>query len=282
VNGKKEEGVYKILGPFQFSPDGQHTAYGAVRLKAGFASSKAFGTVVVDGKESGQYEVRATGTVTTGPQPLDSFHDSVSSPVYSLDGRHLVYIAQFALGRAVVVVDGKPGPEFSQIIVEPALSRDGEHMGYLAMQDKVLVQVLNGKVTALGDVVPAKSFSFAESAEISPDGLHLGSIVTKTGFGYTAGSTHARRRMLVDGKPEKEYDCMEMSPLMFSSDSLHHAYFVKGIKGRNEKSLFVVDGFEGPLYDSIPAGVSFRFQGPVITFVGLRDGVRYRISQQAP
>jgi hypothetical protein len=69
---------------------------------------------------------------------------------------------------------------------------------------------------------------------------------------------------------------------MFSPDSLHHAYFVKRIKGRNEKSMFVVDGFEGPPYDGIPTDVPFRFQGPVITFIGLRDGVLYRVSQQAP
>jgi hypothetical protein len=287
VNGKMEAASYMVLGPFVFSPDGQHTAYGAATFKSGFVAGRALGTVVVDGKESGHYEVQALGnaqgTVKIGPKKrLQPSFASVSSPEYSLDGRHLVYIGQLGLGRAMVVVDGQPGAEFAQIIDEPVLSPDGQHMGYLAMRNRELVQVLDGRVTGLGDLVPEKSFSFAGLARISPDGKHFGCVITKSGVLFTAGMERARRRLLLDGKLEKEYDCMEMSPPLFSSDGRHHACVVRGVKELDGKSLVVVDGFEGPLYDSIPPGVPPRLEGAAVTFVGLRDGVRYRVTEQAP
>ena len=306
VNGKAEATSYSALSPFQFSPDGHHTAYAGAVVKSGLLTvmPQTIGTVVVDGKESGRYELRLTNPVIVhrrepgefnnvntprlslfpenGVTNLNPYYCAVSNPVYGADGRHLVYRAQLGRAKAIMVVDGQSGPEFDLVLNDPELSPDGQHIGYLAMQNQELLQVLDGKVTSLGNVVPADSFSIAEEPRLAPEGKHFASIITKSGFGYTAGLAHARRRVLLDGKLEKEYDCMSMSPVQFSSDGEHYAYMVRGIKDLNGKSLVVVDGFEGPAYDSILGGIDQKMQGASVTFYAVRDGKLYRVTDLAP
>jgi len=50
---QKKEGVYKILGPFQFSPDSQHNRLRCVR-SSWLRLGQGVWAGVVDGKESGQ------------------------------------------------------------------------------------------------------------------------------------------------------------------------------------------------------------------------------------
>jgi len=57
---------------------------------------------------------------------------------------------------------------------------------------------------------------------------------------------------------------------MFSPDSLHHAYFVSEIKGETRRACSLWMVRRAP-YDGISTDVPFRFQGPAITFIGLRD-----------
>jgi hypothetical protein len=57
---------------------------------------------------------------------------------------------------------------------------------------------------------------------------------------------------------------------------------VRGIKDLNGKSLVVVDGFEGPAYDSILGGIDQKMQGASVTFYAVRDGKLYRVTELAP
>ena len=80
------------------------------------------------------------------------------------------------------------------------------------------------------------------TAVFSPDGNH---------FAFLIRTDHGMKAMVVDGVPELKYN--NISAVKFSPNSQHYGY--AGILGR--KMMVVLDGKEGPKYDSVGIPVTF-------------------------
>jgi hypothetical protein len=287
VNGKVDAEDYGTLSPVVFTPDGQHFAYAAVKIKHGWmTANKGAGVVVVDGKPSETYEglggaMQSSKAVLLDLIRPDALTFGVSSPAYTRDGQHLFYAAHTKQGFSLML-DGNPGPAFDAIITDPVASADSRHFGYMAIRNKELLMVVDDKVTGLGSVIPFDDFSFVEDPGFVPGG-RFAAVVTKHGKLWDP-SEHARRRMLLDGKVGAEYDCRLMSPPLFSPDGLHYVQIVLGIKDKTVRqgdfARIIVDGWEGPDYDAIQSVQ--KVLGATATYFAVKAGKLYRVTQRAP
>jgi hypothetical protein len=284
INGKLEGEPYGALSPITFSPDGQHHAYLAVKLKHGMWTAKGAGLVVVDGKPSPEYEglglPPGNGTLRVLLEP-NAVIFGASAPRYTADG-HLLYVAHTKTG-SVLIQDGEAGPQFDEILTDPVTSGGGQHIAYMAVRNKELLAVVDGKITGLGGVVPWDDFSFIEWVGFAPGGK-LAAILNKHGKMWSE-DMHARRRILLDGKLGTQYDCLGMTAPSFSSDGLHYAYAVAGIKNKGVKGApqnvprVVVDELESPDYSSIDFTRKW-LEGGAAVYYAVKDGKLYRVTQQ--
>ena len=285
INGKLEGEPYGALSPIAFSPDGQHYAYLAVKIKHGmWTTNKGLGIVVVDGKPSPEYEgigfPAGNGTLRVLLEPTAVVFGA-SAPKYTADG-HLLYVARTKTG-SFLMRDGETGPRFEGILKDPVTSADGQHIGYLAVRSKELLAVVDGKTTGLGGVVPWDDFSLIEWLGFAPGGK-LAAILNKHGVMWSE-DMHARRRVLLDGKLGAQYDCLSMTPPSFSSDGLHYAYAVTGIKNNAVKGApqnvprVLVDELESPDYTSIFYPEQ-RLDAGAAVYYAVKDGKLYRVTQQ--
>ena len=91
--------------------------------------------------------------------------------------------------------------------------------------------------------------------------------------------------MIVDGQAGKGFDALEID-LGFSPDSRHFVYGVRGGVGDN-KSMVVIDGQEGKLYDDVTGG-AFRDPGAsdssklAFVYVAREGSNFYRVTQPLP
>jgi hypothetical protein len=286
INGKLEAESYGSLSPISFSPDGQHHAYLAVKLKHGmWTANKGRGVVVVDGQPSPDYEgiglPPGNGTLRVLFEPNATIF-GVSAPRYTADGKHLLYVARNK-GGYVLMQDGEAGPLFDAILTDPVTAGGDRHIAYMAVLHKELLMVIDGAVTGLGSVVPYDDFSFIEWLGFAPGGK-LVAILNKHGTMWSE-DMHARRRILLDGKLGTQYDCLRVYSPAFSSDGRHFAYAVTGIKNKAVKGArqnvprVIVDEIEGPEYTSIVFPVQ-RLEGGAAVYYAVKDGKLYRVTQQ--
>jgi hypothetical protein len=159
----------------------------------------------------------------------------------SPDGRRFAAHVKTNKNKWVVVIDGKPGPEFEEVrfqdrsrlpgveaVVFSPNSQHAAYAGHTGSGEKGWVVVLDGKAGPEFDEV----LVFGR-LQFSPDSEHLAYRAIRAGRWF----------MVVDGKEGSVFQEEVGNPL-FSPDSQHLAYRAK----REGKWLMVVDGMEGPQF----------------------------------
>ena len=244
-----EEGPeFGRIGPIEFSPGGQHVAY------AGIAPDGTE-TLVVDGR--------------AGPR-----YDHTSQVTYSPDGSRVAYVGSRG-GAYMVVVDGVESAPYigiGTIVFSP----DSRGVGYPAWTGpQAAVAVADGHVSAVYEDVGPVVFS--------PDSRRMA---------YRA-LTGGKEVAVVDGEPGPAFDphmeprgslsfrggflptgTAHLAPaagsIAFSGDSGHVAY----VAHRGETAFVVVDGAEGPPFETIAGEPVLSHNGRHVAYVGTRGGQR--------
>ncbi|MEE8200108.1 MAG: hypothetical protein V3R29_02980 [Candidatus Acidoferrales bacterium] len=291
VTDGKEGSTFDILGGLAFSGDSRRFAYAGARVRKGFGRERADGYVVIDGEEGPAFKGRNTSSLggaflkgafagvkkvlITGLRRrlLPEWH-GVSSPALSPDGQHVAYAARRGKKDTVVMFDGQPGPQFETVVAGPAFSPDSQHVAYVVKEKATITLVLDGNRIS---EFSWEGMDFGTSLTFSPDSRRLAYVGVKGGHWYDEGWTgRARRRVFLDGQPGKEYDAWGLANLTFSPDNQHFAYEAHDIG--NGKSLVVVDGQEGKLYDQVMMSLSFSGESS-ITYVAREGRKFYRVTQ---
>ena len=154
------------------------------------------------------------------------------------------------------------GPGFDNIVSGIAFTDDLQHFAYVARRGDSLVEVRDNQP---GQTYPiGAQIGSAEWIELSEDGAHLGYELVRGGRNFKTGfSGRARRTVVLDGQPGKEYNALDVSPAHFTKDRRHYFFAVDGADAK--RALVVVDGQESKLYDRIgedrlaPEGKSLSF-----------------------
>ena len=183
--------AYRGMGPLIFSADGKHVAYEGMTMGAG---QSVKWRVVNDGKEDPAYDA-------VGNRPGSSMPSS--GPMYSPDGKHVVYGARIGAVRNgekwFFVMDGKEGVHYDGI-ADPMFSPDSSRLAYLAQKGNQILVVMDGKEGASFDAIPLRTLVF------SPDSQHL---VFKAQKGN-------KWVVVADGQSGAEFDVI--GPLTFNAD----------------------------------------------------------------
>lgn len=337
LDGKEFGAASEDVGPLVFSPDGRHLAYSASRgnKRAMTVDEKEQGPqsdqvskpvfspdsqhvaytvclagrefLLLDGKESGpalQCDTRVYGYANNSP-----------SPGFSPDSQHFAYIGRTAPKKQVVVLDGKPGPEWQELVegppmiaglpafVLPAFSPDSQHLAYLVVNGGSVGVVLDGKEKSLagrgsawepspsfysGGIVPIPRVQVApesvginhgENLTFSPDSRRLSVVLTDH---PNPSLWKATRYVVVDGAIRGEFPGTNLTVRpFFSPDSKHLAFSVTkwvSFWGRTV-AFVVVDGQAGKEYTDVMAD-SLYFPTPNSLSYIARDKEKwYRVKQ---
>lgn len=215
-----------------FSPNSQRVAYSAQLGESA--------VMVIDGVEGNQYP---------------SLEWDFPSFVFSADSRKFAYIAKVNGQQWAVVVDGVEEPSFDKIEYTPLFSPDSKHVAYLARDQQGVHVVVDGKVG-----VGFSSIS-GGSTQFSPDSNHLA---------YWAYSSASTKVVVVDAKPETEYDNVEC--LSFSPDSSLVAYVAE----TEGQQFVVVNGTEKKRYRRIQFCPEFSADSKHLMYAGW-TGKQYEV-----
>jgi len=267
-----EEPSFEAISPIAFSSDSKHFAYSGADSHPGFKKQKTSGTVVLDGKPLASYEGKglagswtdlggSSESMATGPRDFDPDFHGVSNPGLDAKG-NLIYAARRDKGDVVVMQGDQAGPSFDDIVSGIAYTDDGAHFAYVARRGNSLVEV---RTTQPGPTFPTSAQVDGVSwMELSEDGTHMAYELVRGGRNFKIGySGRARRTVVVDGQPGKEYNALGISPVRFSKDRRHYYFGVEGAEAK--RVLMVVDGRESRLYDAV-GGYSLAPDGKGLTF----------------
>lgn len=295
VDGTPGPGCVTI-SPIAFSRDGKDYAYSGALERLGFKKSKTSAVVVVDGRAQATYQGRgltgywaslvsaagaAAGTgfyegpasLSGGVRILSADLDGVSDPVFAPDGK-LFYAARQGKGDVFVTDGQRDGPSFDDIVSGIAFSKDSRHFAYIARRGKDFVEVRDNHPGATFSVKGNDRFfavGLVQWMIMTPDGAHLAYELVRGGADFKNGhSPRARRTVVIDGRPGKEYNAIFVSPIQFSKDARHYCYAVFGASGKRD--LVVVDGRESKLYNGV-TDPAFAADGKSMTFVA-QDSAR--------
>lgn len=106
-----------------------------------------------------------------------------------------------------------------------------------------LVGYLAGKTFPIGARV-------VDWAVMSADGNRVAYELVRGGADFLTGATsRARRSVVLDGQPGREYNANSISALLFTRNGLHYLYSVARVDGKYD--LVVADGTESKPYDDI-------------------------------
>jgi hypothetical protein len=287
-------GAYLFSEPV-FSPDGSRVAFAEVEFKGtkGFSLAPEYaGRVYVEDKPGPAYTVRGgTGQpileangfpiIVRGLYPAWA---GVSAPVFSPDSRHVAYAARRAKDDYFIMLDGapQPGPRLEWFLGGPVFSPDSQHVACVGHAEGQTVVVLDGTITAR---LPGTKDDFAELLTFSPDGHRLAFVTGTAEPAYWTGENmRARRRVVVDGVPGRQYDATSFERLVFSADSRHVAYIVyaHGPFTFPPKAVAVLDGQESRIYDVVYPK-TLRFSGAdCVSYVAIdEERAIFRVTQTA-
>lgn len=154
-----------------------------------------------------------------------------ATAIFSPDSRRTAYVA-LSGGKYVPVIDGKPGTPYANMVMPPVFSPDSKHVAYVAGGEGQLSAVFDGQAGPPFD-------SFAGGAVVfSPNGKHVA---------YAARSGKQWQLML-DGKPQSSFETISGASLTFSNDSNRLAF----VAIKSNKRVVILDGKEQPgTYDNI-------------------------------
>jgi hypothetical protein len=219
------------------------------------------------------WTIMATGLdakIAFGLRDMDVNFHGVSNPYFDPDG-NLFYAGRRGKGD-ITVTDGKnDGPAFDELLSGIVFTDDLKHSAYVAQSGKDFIEVRDNQ--------PSKTFPVdakmgaVDWIVFTRDGSHLAFEMIRGGAKYKGlrwpylitGNyanlrnedsptpwLRARRSVVMDEQPGKEYDSDEITLPVFSPDKRHFCYAVIGAAGgRRELILVVVDGAESKLYDRV-------------------------------
>jgi hypothetical protein len=174
--------------------------------------------------------------------------ESIAECAISADGLRVAYAAQRD-GKWHVVAEGKPGEAFDAI-AENTLrySPDGKRLVYATLRDKQWCVVVDGKL--------GPPYASIGQIAISPDSKTVAYVARQPGVS----------RVVVNDKPDREYDRVGDGTLVFSGGGRRLAYVARS--GR--ASFVVVDGKRKPRFDLVGC-VNFTPDGRAAVYAALRD-----------
>ncbi len=280
-----------------FGATDDHYVYAAHRVSVpALKANRAFGQIVIDGKEGRQYEALTESTLSAwmnagqrvlfpaaGVRPwFNPRWDGVSTPAMTRDGTHVAYAARKGDKEYVIVIDDVEGPSFEAVPCGPTYGPDGK-LYYTTFEAGKLITVVDEKRVS---ELAWKSNKWEDHDGCSDflvwEGGHWGYMTEQGGDQYFSGqTTRAKRRMVVDGQAGPEYDAVAISVVhtQLSGGAFHFSYEVHENKASKDASFVVLDGQEGKLYDAVFMGSSEFLGDKTVTFVA-RSGKRFvRITQ---
>lgn len=212
-----------------FSPDGNHLLYVA-------SPAPLKSCLVIDDKE---------GPTFDGISAITAY--------FSPDSQRTAYAASSA-GKAIAVIDGKPGPAYAVMRLPPMFSPDSKHVVYVSGNDNQFSIVLDGIEGPHYD-------SFTDGSVVfSPDSKHL---------------AYAARRgkqwlLIVDGKEQQSADAIAGASITFSPDSSRMAY----VSVTNGKRYLYIDGKRQPgAFDNVLwPGPVFSPDSKRVAYGGVQNG----------
>src|SRR5690348_1596268 len=271
---------FDVMSPIVFSKDDKHYAYAGTGVQGGFKKQRTHGTIVLDGQSGTSYEGSGlpgswtmllgapTDAAAIGPRNLDPNFHGVSNPWFNSEGK-VAYAARGDKGD-VYVTDGKrDGPPFDNIVSGIVFSDDSAHFAYVGRRGSDFVEVRDNK--------PGKTFpidarlGWVDWIVLAKDGSRVAYQLVRGGGQFMVGGTmKARRTVVLDGEPGKEYNAEGVSSLLFTPDHRHFTYPVIRIEGKRD--LVVVDGAESKSYDDVD-GLTYNADHTAVTFFA-RDSSR--------
>jgi hypothetical protein len=205
---------------------------------------------------TGRPRVRVRETIIGFNDPNMNEESFVSSP----DGKRVAYMVMAGEGLAVVV-DGEKGEAFEGIAANSIVfSPDGKHLGYVGTRPGKQYVVLDGRVHEYTGVSK-------QGIVFSPDGAH---------HGWVALRADRTQIAVVDGVESAPYEDIAAQGIVFSPDGRRHGF----IASSAGKFLVVIDGEEGPLFDSV-ASLRFTAAGRAL-YVALREGKWFAVVDGVP
>ena len=207
-----------------FSPDRKRTAY-IVRRDSSMVA-------VVDGIEQNEY------------------YDIGMPPLFSPDGKRVVYVATRKDDMWMVVLDGVEGKEYDRIERVPVFSSDSKQVLYIARE--------KGKAFAVANGIEKKKYNSIYSPVFSPDGKRLA-----YGVRGSRGS-NGKSFMVLDEVEGKEYSYVARP--VFSPDSKRLAYAAR----HRDKWTIVVDGVEGKERHDMVGSIIFSHDSKRLAYTAER------------
>jgi hypothetical protein len=280
--------AFKAISPIAFSGDDQHYTYAGAGSQLGFSKQKITGTIVLDGQTQQSYEGQGiaggwTWLAGTSEYMLGGLHSfrpafhGVSDPRFNPEGK-LVYAARSGKNNVAVLDGGQAGPAFDDVASGIVFSGGAKHFAYVGRRGGNFVEVRDNQ--------PEKTFPVDAVLGgvgwilLSADGTHCAFVIVRGGNNFKSGSTQrARRTVVLDGRPGKQYDALSVLLLQPSRAWRHYSYVVLGAEGKRD--LVVVDGQESQLYDDL-AAVGFDSGETEVTFFARRASRLIRVSFPLP
>jgi hypothetical protein len=215
----------KILASsFLFSPDSKRFAFITFRQTGARTHVGEF-YIIVDGTESRAYAF-------------------IGAPVFSLDNKHIAYVAQEKHSDLSIMVNGEKCEPLNRYDTFHALtylsfSPNGSSIAFAARRHKrVYASVIHATIN--GDVLSeSEGYIDFGSIRFSPDGRRLAFSAIKGPLQVT---------VIVDGQEQKSFLYIDERSLCFSPDGCSIAYKVRPIIGK--EGIMVNDNLFG-IYDYI-------------------------------
>ncbi len=228
---------YDPLSPFQSyliaSPDCKRVAYKDVGANNSSISEPGNMFIVVDGNKQGEY-------------------GDVTDPVFSPDGKHVVYAATSVTVPWSIVLDGKRSSKYV-VSTDPMHATSFETTGPTFTPDSenvVFTAFDSGKrFVVIGEDVASKEvLGRITSIVFSPDGEHMAYVVEQpAGWFVVADGVEGSFYRHADSPYRPEGNLVRRFKIMYSPDGEHLAYTAYD----GENWFMVVDGVEGAKYDDI-------------------------------
>jgi hypothetical protein len=270
-----QEGLfYDEVLPAVFGPHGKRMAY--------WTRTGEKRRVVLDGKETIQYDGIGRVTLTFGPEGRRFLfagvrktktgkkwfivengkerlrqYDGMGQMRLSANGQRLVFAG--ILGKRWHLVDGAKQGKGYEGVTDIMLSPDGRRVSYVAVRQKKWLIVVDGKEH------PGALFPQDDAQVYSADGKRHAYVVGKGEKWW----------VVVDGIPDPPYDDI-LTCVVFSPDGLKYAYGAT----KGEDTVVVVNGKEICAYPHVASHPSFSSDGSILAFVANRDGKYFLVQNK--